>query len=672
MKRSWHLATLGLILSVALGMRLYRLKELPPGLFHDEAYNTLDADALAKGLPHPRFYDSWEVYSREIHTTWPPESTRFPVFLEGNYGREALYHYFGALAVWMFGRHVWSLRLVSAVAGVLGVFGTYWVTRELFAANPNRATRLGLLAAAVATGIYSLLAFSRLGLRIITLVTLETLTIALWLRAGRTGRWYWWASAGLLLGLSQYTYIPARSLPAIVALPTIVWYAQTRARRRQLMVGGAAALLIALLIAAPLIGFFLRYPAYLTLRAEAIAVDQAERGLDVMLANVGRVFLGIFARGDSNPILNLPGRPLLDVFHSVFFFVGLAVCLKRFTSPPILLILFWGAAMFAPSVISGIAPTFGRSIGALPSLVIIVSLGIDLAWAYAARQSSHRQAILTALIVGMLCLSVGIAAHDYFVSWAAWPDLDKILHQDVATVGRYIRGLPDNSSVYVTPTQKYSASLLLAIGEREPPKDFYGPVGLLPAGVPQNETWYIVMREDAESPELLESNFPRGIWVTETDLFRAYRVPASTVCSSLQDGISGNFVALIRLCEHSESSVNLNPGDELRVKLTWQALSVIDQRFTAFVHLLGPANPATGSPLWAQDDHEPGQGTYATDRWSQGEIVIEGFQLRIPEDAPVGEYTLTTGFYSLDSMERLGRSDSSGDVIELAKVMLTE
>ncbi|MCJ7737011.1 MAG: glycosyltransferase family 39 protein, partial [Anaerolineae bacterium] len=401
MKRGWHLATLLLILIVALGMRLYRLKDLPPGLFHDEAYNTLDADALARGLPHPRFYDSWEVYSREIHTAWPPESTRFPVYLEGNYGREALYHYFGALAVRIFGRQVWSLRLVSAVAGVLGVLGIYWVTRELFSVNPNRAARLGLLAAGVAAGVYSLLAFSRLGLRIITLVTLETLAIALWLRAARIGRWYWWASAGLLLGLSQYTYIPARTLPAIVALPTIVWYARARTRRRQLIGGCAVALVIALLVAAPLIEFFVRYPAYLTLRAEAIAVDRGESGLIVMLANIGRVFLGIFAQGDNNPILNFPGRPLLDVFQSAFFFLGLAVCLMRFTSPPILLILFWAAAMFAPSVVSGIAPSFGRSIGGVPSIVIIVALGIDTALSYACARWPRRRRWLTMLVVAI-------------------------------------------------------------------------------------------------------------------------------------------------------------------------------------------------------------------------------------------------------------------------------
>jgi len=671
-KRARHLAILLLILAVALSMRLYRLEGLPPGLFHDEAYNTLDADALANGLPHPRFYDSWEIYSRTIHTQWPPETTRFPVFLEGNYGREALYHYFGALAVKLFGPKVWSLRLVSALAGVLGIFGTYLVTRELFADRSERAERLSLLAAAIATGIYSLLAFSRLGLRIITLVTLETLTIAVWLRAGRTGRWHWWALAGLLLGLSQYTYIPARALPAIVALPTIVWLVQKKEDQRRLLGGCAVALATALMVTAPLIAFFIRYPAYLTLRAGAIAVDSPQRGPLVMLANIGRVLWGVFAQGDGNPILNLPERPLLDVLQSIFFFTGLTVCLKRLTTLSYLLVLFWAAVMHTPSVVSGIAPTFGRSIGGVPPIAIIVALGIDVAWSKAIKRWPHLQAVLALFVVGILCFSVGLTAHDYFGSWAAWPNLGKILHEDAATVGRYVGSLPDDASVYITPTQKYSASLLLAMGKREPPQDFYGPAGLLPAGTPQQETWYIVMKEDTETSGLLELNFPSGAWITDTDLFRAYRVPTADRCSPSPENALGDFDGLIRLCDHSEDSLIHRPGDTVTVRLTWQAQAAMDQSYTAFVHLLGPVNPATGSPLWAQDDHEPGHGTYTTDRWSKDEIVIGSFQLRIPEDAAAGEYKLATGFYCLKTMERLQRSDGAGDMIVLATVTLTK
>jgi hypothetical protein len=258
------------------------------------------------------------------------------------------------------------------------------------------------------------------------------------------------------------------------------------------------------------------------------------------------------------------------------------------------------------------------------------------------------------------------------VSWAAWPNLDQIFHGDVVTVARYIRSLPEDASVYITPTQKYSASLLLALGGREAPRDFYGPTGLLPAGTPQQETWYIVMPEDTQTPGLLETIFPSGGWAADTDLFRAYHITAAEKCSPSQADASGKFGSLITLCEHEEDSLIHRPGDTLEVRLTWQAHEAMDQSYTAFVHLLGPVNPDTDSPLWAQDDHEPGYGTFATDRWFQDELVTDVFHLPLPESIPAGEYILATGFYRLDTMTRLQRDDGAGDVVELATITVVD
>jgi len=734
-----------LLLLVALGTRLYRLAELPPGLFHDEAYNTLDAQALAEGLPHPRFYDSWEVYARTIHETWPPATTRFPVFLEGNYGREALFHYFGAVAVALVGPRVWALRLVAALAGTVNVLVAYWVARELFADEPARATRLGLLAAAVATGIYSLFAFSRLGLRIVTLVTLEGLTVALWWRAGRDGRlrsdvapseWRLpmahprWALAGLMLGLSQYTYIPARLLPLLVVGPALIWIVRHPQRRPQLVRGTLLALLVALAVAAPLIVFFVRYPAYLTLRADAIAADAPERGLAVVVANVGRALLGLVWRGDPNPILNLPGRPLLDVLQSVFLVAGVLVCLGWkpaffhkswfLDRLPYAFLLLWAAVMHAPSFVSGIAPTFGRSIGGALPVAVIVAVGLEAVWTSVVGRWSYLRPWATLVVIVVLCFSAGLTAHDYFTVWARLPGLPHIFHEDMATVGRYIGRLSEDAVVYITPTQKYYATLLLAMAEtesdakdfstdaaipmppfrwrlypqplgssaRDRPRDFYGPAGLLPAGDPGREVVYLILEGDETTAALLEAIFPAGRWDTRDRLgcrhsdgasaFAAYRVSpaADHVRPRPQWMVQAGFADLIQVVGFDLLSTDVltdvHPGDTLSVRLTWRALASMDRHYTAFVHLLGPENPALGSPLWAQDDHEPGHATYSTDRWFPGEVIIDTFDLHVPDDAPPGVYTLSTGFYDLETLERLPRSDAPGDTATMTTLTLAE
>jgi len=691
-KSGFYGLTLVLLLLLALCMRLYRLADLPPGLFHDEAYNTLDAQALAEGLPHPRFYDSWEVYARTIHATWPPATTRFPVFLEGNYGREPLFHYFGALAVTLAGPRVWALRLVAALAGTLAVLAAYLVARELFADEPERAMRLALLAAAVATGVYSLLAFSRLGLRIITLVTLEGLTVAFWWRAGRDGRLRWWVLAGLLLGLSQYTYIPARLLPLLVAYPALVWIIRQPQRRPQLVRGTLLALLVALIVATPLIVFFVRYPAYLALRAEAIAADAPERGPAAMIANVGRVLWGLVWRGDPNPILNLPGRPALDVVQATCFLIGVIVCLRQKKpgfSEKTWFLLLWAAVMHVPSVVSGIAPTFGRSIGGGLPVAIIVAIGMETVWRTIVTHWPRRRSLATLALLGALVFSIGLTARDYFSAWARLPGLPQIFHEEIATVGRYIGGLPAETVVYVTPTQKYYATLLLAmqrpelaegqlpsspggVGKRDRPRDFYGPAGLLPAGEPGRETVYLILEGDETTADLLEVTFPAGRWDTRNTVFAAYHVPPAADRARPQHVVQADFASLIRLVGFDLPSTDLHPGDTLSVRLTWQALAVVDRRYTAFVHLLGPHNPASGSPLWAQDDHEPGHTTYTTDRWFSGEVIMDTFHLQVPTDAPPGAYTLSTGFYDLETLGRLPRSDATGDTATMTTITLVE
>ncbi len=687
MNRFWHTLTMLLLLLSAFGMRLHRLADLPPGLFHDEAYNTLDAQALAEGLPHPRFYDSWEVYSRAVHTTWPPATTRFPVFLEGNYGREPLFHYFGALVVAMVGPKVWALRLVAALAGVLAVLAAYLVARELFADEPERATRLALLAAAVATGIYSLLAFSRLGLRIITLVTLEGLTVTLWWHAVRDGRLRWWVLAGLLLGLSQYTYIPARLLPLIVVYPALVWIVRRPQQRPQRLRCTLLALLIALAVAAPLIVFFARYPAYLTLRAQAIVAETPEHGPAMIVANVGRVLRGLVWRGDLDPILNLPGRPALDVVQAIFFIIGVIVCLcqkKPGFSEKNWFLLLWAGLMHTPSLVSGIAPTFGRSIGGVLPVAIIVAVGIEATWTTAVARWPRRRPLASLAVLGALVFSIGLTGRDYFAVWARLPDLPHILHEEMASVGRYIGGLPDEAVVYITPTQKYYATLLLAMqlpssqgglgGEkkRDRPRDFYGPAGLLPAGEPGRETVYLILDGDETTADLLEVTFPAGRWDTRNAVFAAYRVPPTASRTDPQYAIRTDFAGLIRLIGFDLLSTDVRPGDTLSVRLTWQALELMYRRYTAFVHLLGPHNPASGSPIWAQDDHEPGRATYTTDRWFPGEVIMDTFHLQVPADAPPVAYILSTGFYNLETMERLPRSDAAGDMVTMNTITLME
>lgn len=96
----------------------------------------------------------------------------------------------------------------------------------------------------------------------------------------------------------------------------------------------------------------------------------------------------------------------------------------------------------------------------------------------------------------------------------------------------------------------------------------------------------------------------------------------------------------------------VHAGDTVAVELFWKPLETTEIDYKVFVHLIGPPN-SEGSPLWAQDDHPPHQGRASTTFWSIDTLLRDVYRLEIPEDAPAGEYQLTTGFYDPATGDRV-------------------
>ena len=47
----------------------------------------------------------------------------------------------------------------------------------------------------------------------------------------------------------------------------------------------------------------------------------------------------------------------------------------------------------------------------------------------------------------------------------------------------------------------------------------------------------------------------------------------------------------------------------------------------------------------AQLDRPPGHGTYTTDRWRSGEVILDTYSIPLPAELHPGTYQLLTGFY---------------------------
>ncbi len=104
------------------------------------------------------------------------------------------------------------------------------------------------------------------------------------------------------------------------------------------------------------------------------------------------------------------------------------------------------------------------------------------------------------------------------------------------------------------------------------------------------------------------------------------------------------------------------PGDRLLLDLYWQSDGPVEENYVVFTHLVGTThNPATGNPVWAQDDHEPLRGGCPTSLWLPGRLLRDRYELALPADTPAGEYILEVGMYRWDTGERLSVSGDGAD-----------
>jgi len=338
----WSFAiTLLLILLVAAGLRLYRLPELPLGLHYDEATNGILAGEIAHG-------------------------TTTPVFIPSYTGKEVLFFYWAGLWMKLLGVTPLALRLSAALAGLATVAATIWAVRELLHGQRDADWIALLTGAFLATSFWHLV-LSRYGFRAVTQPLLQALTVAaLWrglrltpstpppnrggLEAGPShGRraWCgpsapppnrgglggggvgnsipWLLLAGLLCGLTAYTYLAARAFPIPLAAALLTLLVADRGQRRARLGQLAIFVAAAALALAPLAHYWLTHPgSFLTRTQQVAAANWAEAWAGI------RACLGMFfLRGDPYIRFNLPHRPLFDPITAVLFLIGIIILISN-------------------------------------------------------------------------------------------------------------------------------------------------------------------------------------------------------------------------------------------------------------------------------------------------------------------------------------------------------
>jgi hypothetical protein len=196
---------------------------------------------------------------------------------------------------------------------------------------------------------------------------------------------------------------------------------------------------------------------------------------------------------------------------------------------------------------------------------------------------------------------------------------------------------------------------------------------------------------DYEMPIKIPSTAPRGLYHAEVSIFsipqwqalpmtrvdaqRTGPMPAGTVLIASPDFQPATNVDIARSLTYSFGDtlglVGMSPPKvsptHVDFDLYWRATQTPPANYTIFVQILDGEGK-----LVAQSDSYPWNGGYPTAAWKPGQIVRDSYSLRLPDGIPPGTYSLITGAYVLETMQRLNVVDASGsragDFVPLTRI----
>lgn len=242
------------------------------------------------------------------------------------------YPYAQSLVVSFAGANLWSLRLVSAVFGVVGVGAVYFLGRELV----NK--RVGVVAMLVMASFPVHLHFSRIGISNIADPVFGTLAVAFLARGFRTRHTANFAWAGVMLGLTAYFYEGGRLffLPFVACWLGWLWLFGRNSTRYQKPSLRHIAIFVAttVLVTTPLYYTWTMHRVPLTPRLDAMGELTTRANLADQRLELSQRVASIIGR------MQLPLRALTQAPDSSWFYGGQTGILLFVVAP----FLLWGMA----------------------------------------------------------------------------------------------------------------------------------------------------------------------------------------------------------------------------------------------------------------------------------------------------------------------------------------
>lgn len=284
-----------LILAAALGLRVWRLDSLPDGFFCDEA-------SLG--------YNAWAISRFGIDET----GTHLPLYARSlGVKKNPVFVYASMIPINIFGLSVWSVRLTSAVFGVLTIAGVFWLVFLVMGSMP--AFLAALFMAVLPWNFH----FSRIAFELITWPCLFVWSLAFLLYSIRRGGWPWLVT-GLLFGISLHSYVMAITfIPLFLPAFGLIYFKRLMPHWKWLLGG----ILVFALLVIPAVQHH-----YTTRSSEHYSYigwwsQQADQPLKVKLQHLAENYVPFFEQdflvthGDPNPRHSIRNHG--PIYRSLFY-----------------------------------------------------------------------------------------------------------------------------------------------------------------------------------------------------------------------------------------------------------------------------------------------------------------------------------------------------------------
>lgn len=418
---------LSLIITGAI-LRIWGLDQYPAGFHGDEAITGLEAR---------------RILEQGSIGLWSP----------GALGQVSLSFYWSSLIFKLFGDSIFTARLSFALLNILSIPFFYLIARLIFNQKVAIISTLLIITGAVP------LTFAR---RADLIAVNYAFFIALYflIRSFHEDKIIYFILAGLFTGLSNYIYAPYWITPIIFLM--IIFYQTIILRKgfvRKYLTNIGFLILAYILVAFPICSFAINHPEDFFSRTRTISIfssshipmyqqDSQNQKISILINNL-KLTLSMFSFKSEGDLANTGfNAPVFDPVTSVFFLVGLIICLYQFRKSQNIFLLIPFFVFLFGSILTVDAPSFRRSQGSIYLGYIFVGFGAVTLYQFFVNQVPHLKKVI--LVAGILLIGGAIVYNlvFYFNKYAVSDKAKNIYAYPLIQIANFANTLPPQTHIY--------------------------------------------------------------------------------------------------------------------------------------------------------------------------------------------------------------------------------